>query len=185
MSENCRMEEVWAGIQNCYWSFFFFFLEVCQRLPAPKVMLMGMLIANCPLKQKESIPVSLATTTTTKSKEPTNLLRISLYNWIWCINLHLWQIQRDRDDNKAQTAHMEVWFWAVWAFLPVEAICLFTSIQTNSPRHTIDTIHFSDGGGKLSAFHPTCSTLVIPTLCAKYLWLFWNNGLYWRKTSTE
>lgn len=44
-----------------------FFLEVCQRLPALKVMLMGMLIANCPLKQKESIPVSLATTTTKKN----------------------------------------------------------------------------------------------------------------------
>lgn len=185
LTGNRRMEQVSVDIQTYFLWIFCFLLEVYHRGSEPKVMLMGMLIANCPLREKQSISVSLeaATTTTDKKKKLTNLRRISLYDWIECINLHLWQIQRDRDDNKAQTAHIELWFWAVC--LPVEAICLFTSIQTRSPRHTIDAIHFSDGGGKLSAFHPTRSTLVMPTPRAKYLWLFGNNSLYWRKTSTE
>lgn len=80
LTGNRRMEQVWADIHLCCYDFYRFLLEVYHRGSEPKVMLMGMLIANCPLKQKRSISVSLATTTDKKQKKPTNLRRISLYD---------------------------------------------------------------------------------------------------------
>lgn len=62
-----------AGIQLGF--FFVFLLEMYNRWSAPKAVLMEALIPNRPLKQKQSISVSLATKQ--KSKKPTNLLRIS------------------------------------------------------------------------------------------------------------
>lgn len=68
LTVNRRMEQVWVDIHLCFYEFFSFLLEVYHRGSEPKVMLMGMLIANCPLREKQSISVSLATTTDKKSQ---------------------------------------------------------------------------------------------------------------------
>lgn len=55
-----------GGYSALFFMNFLFHLEVYRRGSEPKVMLMAMLIANCPLREKQSISVSLATATTDK-----------------------------------------------------------------------------------------------------------------------
>lgn len=82
LTGNRRMEQVLVDIQTYFLWIFCFLLEVYHRGSEPKVMLMGMLIANCPLREKQSISVSLEAATTTTDKKKANQSVEDFFIWL-------------------------------------------------------------------------------------------------------